>query len=376
MCCTGQGSNHRLWDRRRSLPCFSAAALCALPVSCREDSLSVTWGERMEVARGKAVRGPWRMNESVWHFVDDPTVAITDQGNAGVAWADHSQKDILFQVYAPDGSRRFVEPVNVSRSPGIFSWLPRVIMASGHPEEVYILWQEIIFSGGTHGGEIFFARSADGGKTFSDPLNLSNSVAGDGKGRLTKGIWFNGSLDLAMSAEGTLYAAWTEYEGALRFSRSTDLGRQLFRACADRRWTGRITRSRPLPGRRPRRSDPSRMDRGRRTGCRHPLRRILGPRPDLRASTDNHQKQRLFRRAEDCCGRPGHHSPCLRRRSSWSAAALSHPVHPVKGGRRNFPGADGDIGRPLQGVRKRGFSVPGSRWTGKSVRALGTFPGR
>ncbi len=201
-----------------------AAALCALPVSCREDSLSVTWGERMEVARGKAVRGPWRMNESVWHFVDDPTVAITDQGNAGVAWADHSQKDILFQVYAPDGSRRFVEPVNVSRSPGIFSWLPRVIMASGHPEEVYILWQEIIFSGGTHGGEIFFARSADGGKTFSDPLNLSNSVAGDGKGRLTKGIWFNGSLDLARSAEGTLYAAWTEYEGALRFSRSTDRG--------------------------------------------------------------------------------------------------------------------------------------------------------
>lgn len=182
------------------------------------------WGERIEVAHGKAFVGPWLMNESVWEFVDDPSVAITDQGNAGGVWVDHSRKDILFQVYAPDGRARFAEPVNISRSPGIFSWLPRVIMTSGHPEGVYVLWQEIIFSGGTHGGEIFFARSADGGKTFSEPLNLSNSPAGDGKGRLFERVWFNGNLDLARSADGTLYAAWTEYEGALRFSRSTDGG--------------------------------------------------------------------------------------------------------------------------------------------------------
>lgn len=164
------------------------------------------------------------MNESVWHLVDDPTVAITDQGNAGMVWVDHSLKDILFQVFAPDGRVRFAAPVNVSRSPGIFSWLPRVVMTSGHPEEVFVLWQEIIFSGGTHGGEIFFARSGDGGKTFDEPLNLSNTIAGAGKGRLTKDIWFNGSLDLVRSFDGNLYAAWTEYEGALRFSRSTDRG--------------------------------------------------------------------------------------------------------------------------------------------------------
>ena len=200
------------------------AALCAMPVSSRGETLPITWSERIEVAHGKAVRGPWRMNESVWHFVDDPTVAITDQGDAGVVWVDHSRHDILFQVYAPDGKARFDKPVNISRSPSIFSWLPRVIMTSSHPEEVYVLWQEIIFSGGTHGGEIFFARSADGGKTFGKPLNLSNTIAGAGKGRLTKDIWFNGSLDLARSTDGILYAAWTEYEGALRFSRSTDRG--------------------------------------------------------------------------------------------------------------------------------------------------------
>ncbi len=211
-----------------NLAVLLAATLYLMPGLSRAYSLPVTWGQRIEVAKGKAFRGPWRMNESVWHFVDDPTVAITDEGNVGVAWADHSRKDILFQVYAPDGKARFAEPVNISQSPRIFSWLPRVIMTSGHPEEVYVLWQEIIFSGGTHGGEILFARSADGGKTFSEPLNLSNTPAGDGKGRLLKQTWFNGSLDLARSSDGILFAAWTEYEGALRFSRSTDGGRSFF----------------------------------------------------------------------------------------------------------------------------------------------------
>lgn len=164
------------------------------------------------------------MNDSEFHYVDDPTVAISDSGLTGVAWVDQSRKDILFQVYERDGRPRFRQPVNVSKSPRVFSWLPRVVMASRDADEVYILWQEIVFSGGSHGGDIFFARSSDGGKTFSDPINLSNTAAGDGKGRLTKAIWHNGSLDLVMGPEGDLYAAWTEYEGALWFSRSRDRG--------------------------------------------------------------------------------------------------------------------------------------------------------
>jgi hypothetical protein len=99
-----------------------------------------------------------------------------------------------------------------------------MVMTSEEPGEVYILWQEIIFSGGTHGGEIFFARSTNGGKTFSEPLNLSNTIAGAGKGRLTKELWLNGSLDLARSPGGNLFAAWTVYEGGLFFCRSTDSG--------------------------------------------------------------------------------------------------------------------------------------------------------
>ncbi len=201
-----------------------AVVLAAASTPGQANLPGVTWEERIEIATGGGYRGPWRMNESEFLYVDDPTVAINEQGIIAVAWADQSRKDIFLQIYEPNGKKRFEQPVNVSKSPRIFSWLPRMLITPGDASEVYILWQEIVFSGGSHGGEIFFARSTDGGKTFSNPLNLSNTIAGAGKGRLTRRYWHNGSLDLTIGPEGNLYAAWTEYEGALRFSRSTDRG--------------------------------------------------------------------------------------------------------------------------------------------------------
>lgn len=186
--------------------------------------LEVTWEERTKIASGGGHQGPWNMNESEFVYIDDPTVAVTDQGIAAVSWADNARKDIFFQCYTPDGKELLEEPTNVSRSPRIFSWLPRMVVTSDDPMEVYILWQEIVFSGGTHGGEVFFARSTDGGRTFGEPLNLSKDIAGSGKGRLTKRRWSNGSLDLARGPEGDLYAAWTDYEGNLWFRRSTNEG--------------------------------------------------------------------------------------------------------------------------------------------------------
>ncbi|MEZ4600099.1 MAG: sialidase family protein [Syntrophotaleaceae bacterium] len=199
-------------------------SVVALSVAQKSGSSGIKWKDKIEVVSGEAYRGPWRMNESEFRYVDDPTVGINGDKAVGVAWADHDRKDIFFQVFEKDGKKRFQEPVNVSRSPSIFSWLPKLVMTSGRPGRVYVLWQEIVFSGGTHGGEIFFARSNDGGKTFQEPINLSTTRAGAGKGRLNRDSWHNGSLDIALGPEGHLYAAWTEYEGPLRFSRSTDGG--------------------------------------------------------------------------------------------------------------------------------------------------------
>ncbi len=181
----------------------------------------VNWEDKMEIDAGDAYQSPWRMNQSEFLYVDDPTVAINGKGVIGIAWADQAEQEILFQAIGPDGEARHAKPVNASQHPGIFSWLPRMVMTD---DKVFLLWQEIVFSGGSHGGEIFFSRSADGGATFGEAMNLSNTEAGAGKGRLSLHRWDNGSLDLAMGPEGNLYAVWTEYEGALFISRSTDEG--------------------------------------------------------------------------------------------------------------------------------------------------------
>jgi hypothetical protein len=131
---------------------------------------------------------------------------------------------VLFQRFARDGGAELPKPTNVSRSPDVFSWLPRLSFGSDSTE-VFVLWQEIVFSGGSHGGEIFFAFSTDGGTTFSAPQNLSNTTAGAGKGRLSRQSWHNGSIALERGQNGELWAAWTEYEGRLMLSRSTDRGR-------------------------------------------------------------------------------------------------------------------------------------------------------
>ena len=176
---------------------------------------SLMWLGSTNIAAGPAERGPWQQNESHYRYVDDPTVAIDARGRVAFAWVDQATKDVYFGKQG--------EAVNVSRSPQTFSWLPRV--AIGADGAIHVLWQEIIFSGGSHGGDMLFARSQDGGATFSTPLNLSASVAGDGKGRIDKHRWHNGSFDLVLGGEGTLYTAWTEYEGGLWLRRSLDGGK-------------------------------------------------------------------------------------------------------------------------------------------------------
>lgn len=206
-------------------PYVLVVPFAALAAASTQAAEPLSWHGTTEVAAGRAERGPWRMNESRFDYVDDPSVALDDRGEAAVVWVDQARKDVFFQRFSATGAKRG-EPVNVSRSPAVFSWLPRVALSPRDAGKVFVLWQEIIFSGGSHGGDILFARSEDGGKTFSRPLNLSNSIAGDGKGRISRDFWHNGSLDLAVGADGTIYAAWTEYEGALWFSRSSDDGRR------------------------------------------------------------------------------------------------------------------------------------------------------
>jgi hypothetical protein len=180
------------------------------------------WQDSMLIASGGGEKGPWRQNASRYDYVDDPTVAFAPGRGLYLAWVDQRSRDVWFRRLAKDG--RLGAPLNVARSPATFSWAPRIAVDPRRPRQVYLLWQEIIFSGGSHGGDILFARSGDGGASFAAPLNLSRSIGGDGKGRLDRTTWSNGSLDLAVGAGGIVIAAWTEYDGALWIARSTNGG--------------------------------------------------------------------------------------------------------------------------------------------------------
>lgn len=182
---------------------------------------ALAWQDAIELAAGRGERGPWRQNDSHYDYVDDGTAAFLPGGGLALAWADQKGKDVWLRTLPADG--RLGAPVNVSRSPATFSWLPPIAVDRGGGH-LYLLWQEIIFSGGSHGGDILFARSRDGCRTFSPPLNLSRSRGGDGKGRLGRDVWSNGSLDIAVGGDGAVIAAWTEYQGSLWLTRSRDGG--------------------------------------------------------------------------------------------------------------------------------------------------------
>lgn len=226
---------HPRVDQTGAVAFCVAAALGATSVTATEPSSpdrlrAVVWGEPVRVASGGGHRGPWRMNQSEYDFVDDATVAMTHDGQMLVAWADHREKDVFVRVLDARSADDSGMPhaLNISRSPQTFSWLPRIATArrqSNGANHVFVVWQEIIFSGGSHGGEIFVTRSTDGGKSFAPPQNLSRSKAGDGKGRLSHDDWHNGSFDVTATEAGAVEVAWTDYEGGLWFARSNDSGR-------------------------------------------------------------------------------------------------------------------------------------------------------
>lgn len=202
-------------------PLVASLLLCP----CISGAVEIDWQAPREVVRGAGERGVWQQNELRYDFVDDPTVAWSPRGELAVAWVDQRRKAVLLQRYCADGNAPLATPVDVSRQPETFAWLPRLAWAPDDASRLHVLWQEIIFSGGSHGGEILFAVSRDGGRSFAPPVNLSRSRAGDGKGRLNRDTWHNGSLDIAAAPGGQVFAAWTEYDGRLWIARSGDGGR-------------------------------------------------------------------------------------------------------------------------------------------------------
>ncbi len=216
-------SNHKVQCARL------AASLLLYLYAATGWAAEIRWQAPIEIARGAGERGAWQQNESRYDFIDDPAVAWSPRGELAVAWVDQRRKAVLLQRYSNDGKVSLGALVDVSLQPKTFSWLPRLAWTPQDVDRLHVLWQEIIFSGGSHGGEILVAVSDDGGRSFAEPVNLSRSREGDGKGRIDRNVWHNGSLDVAAAPGGRVFAAWTEYDGRLWLAHSSDGGRSFSR---------------------------------------------------------------------------------------------------------------------------------------------------
>jgi hypothetical protein len=142
-------------------------------------------------------------NTDIWGSED---AQISLQGNnIYVVWKQDGSSDNfpdIFVTRSTDGGLTFSEPINLSNSTSR-SFIPQI---SSQGNNVYVVWEEF------DDDEIFFARSTDGGEIFSEPFNISNSTGF--------------SLNPQISSQGNnTYVVWEEFDDdEIFFATSTDGG--------------------------------------------------------------------------------------------------------------------------------------------------------
>ncbi|HJZ62799.1 MAG TPA: PKD domain-containing protein [Candidatus Acidoferrum sp.] len=145
-------------------------------------------------------------NNSDFSFT--PQMAVDSAGNIYAVWEDDAanNNNILFSS-STDGGATFSAPKNLSNTSG-FPFNPRIFVGSDN--NISVVWENT-----TPGNlDIFYSHSADGGTTFSAPLNVSNDSAD------------SASPQVAADSAGNVFVVWESDTGArgILFSRSLDAG--------------------------------------------------------------------------------------------------------------------------------------------------------
>lgn len=131
-----------------------------------------------------------------------------DKDNIYLMWEDNRKNNYdIFLVASNDSGKTFGAPVNISQNPGN-SGAPQMII---NGDSIYAVWMDD--SSGNF--DILFSKSSDGGRTFSSPVNVSETKLDSGYPQL----YGDGN---------SVYVAWTEtindknYD--IFFAKSTDSG--------------------------------------------------------------------------------------------------------------------------------------------------------
>jgi hypothetical protein len=139
-----------------------------------------------------------------------PHLALDGSGALHVAWADDSGNPGIYKIrYARsfDGGRTFSGAIDIS-SGDTASLRPRIATFG---QSVYLVWMQ---DGAGDQKDAMFARSVDGGASFSAPINLSNSAGESLEARI------------AVTPTGVIVVVWDEGSPSrhIAIARSSDGG--------------------------------------------------------------------------------------------------------------------------------------------------------
>ena len=103
-----------------------------------------------------------------------PTAKFADNGDLYVVFSQHGH---IYLTSSSDQGKSFRTPVVVNRNPELIydDGENRPKLALGKNAEIYISWTHK--TPGRYSGDVRFARSLDGGKTFDDPLTVNSDRA-------------------------------------------------------------------------------------------------------------------------------------------------------------------------------------------------------
>lgn len=126
----------------------------------RSTDLGLSFNEPTDVSRSSGV-------------AFDPEIAIDPSDGINVAWQDTAPgPSVIMFARSTDGGATFSQPMQISTGTGNAT---EAAIATDSTGRLSVVWVD----DSTGNAEAYYARSTDGGSTFSDPVNISNFPGGD-----------------------------------------------------------------------------------------------------------------------------------------------------------------------------------------------------
>lgn len=170
-------------------------------IAAIDENIYVVWGDALllntyfvvSTNEGTSFGEPTNISSSGNVFNANPRIS-TSGANIFLVWQDDSfgLTDIFFSTSTDNGST-FSSPISISDTgDAAIAFNPRITL-SGDGENIFIVWQQDDLA------DVFLAVSSDGGTTFDDPANISN----------TNSVGFSAVSEIH-SSENRLHIIWQD----------------------------------------------------------------------------------------------------------------------------------------------------------------------